>query len=148
MLVITGWISIKWLDDENKIIWTIRAPRKEGGYDPYEYNYMPLQMHVALIYVVFILALIIILGGCIVYFVKTICKKDDQVITGLMGDFSKYHFFPLLCVSALFIIGECADQDTKNEDHEKSMIIAGFVFTILGLVSLIFIYIMNRPKYK
>ena len=60
-------------------------------------------MHVALIYVVFILALIIILGGCIVYFVKTICKKDDQVITGLMGDFSKYHFFPLLCVSALFI---------------------------------------------
>ena len=143
MLVITGWISIKWLDDENEIIWTIGAPRKEGGHDPYEYKYMPLQMHVALIYVVFILSLIIILGGCIVYFVKTICKKDDQVITGLMGDFSKYHFFPLLCVSALFIIGECADQDTENEDHEKSMIIAGFVFTILGLVSLIFIYIMT-----
>ena len=87
MLVITGWISIKWLDDENEIIWTIGAPRKENGYDPYEYNYRPLQMHVALIYVVFILALIIILGGCIVYFVKTICKKDDQVITGLTGDF-------------------------------------------------------------
>lgn len=34
MLVITGWISIKWLDDENEIIWTIGAPRKEGGHDP------------------------------------------------------------------------------------------------------------------
>ena len=108
MLVITGWISIKWLDDENEIIWTIGAPRKEGGHDPYEYEYMPLQMHVALIYVVFILALIIILGGCIVYFVKTICKKDDQVITGLMGDFSKYHFFPsFMCFSFIYYWRMC-----------------------------------------
>ena len=144
MLVITGWISIKWLDDEiYEIIWTISAPRKRNGVDPLEFEYYPLQMHAALIYVVFILALLIILGGCIVYFVKTICKKDDQVINGMMGEYSKYHFFPLLCVSALFIIGECVDQDTENEDHGKSMIIAGFIFTILGLASMIFVYIMT-----
>ena len=80
-------------------------------------------------------------------FYKTICKKDDQVINGMMGQFSKFHFFPLLCASALFITGECVDQDLEDEDgpneHFKKMYIAGLVFSIIGLASFIFIYIMT-----
>ena len=124
MLLITGWISLKWLEEKpggdfddikiGNIIWTIRPYRTDPKYsfDPFRrlnsddyYPYMPFQMHVALIYIVFILSLIIILGGCIVFFIKTIFKPDDQVKNGMMGEFSKFHFFPLLCTSALFIIG-------------------------------------------
>ena len=144
MLVITGWISIKWLDDdEYNVIWTIFVEKKKNGYDPYELHYKPFQMHTALVYIVFILTLLIILGGCIVFFVKTIFSKDDQVMNGMMGDFSKFHFFPLLCASALFIIGECIDQDIENEDHFKGMLVSGLVFSLIGLASLIFIYIMT-----
>ena len=148
MLVITGWISLKWLDDDMYwIIWTIVAYRNNSDLDDkYVYGtfgYLPFQMHVSLIYIVFILTLIVILGGCIVFFMKTIFKPDDQVKNGMMGEFSKFHFFPLLCTSALFIIGECIDTDTTNLDHFKSMKYAGLVFSILALASFIFIYIMT-----
>ena len=143
MLVATGWASLKWLDGVYEIIWTISAPRTQYGYDPLKNAYYPFQMHVSLIYIVFILTLIIILGGCIVFFVKTIVKKDDQVINGMMGQFSRYHFFPLLCVSALFIIGECIDQNLTDKNHFKNMRVCGLVFSLLGLASMIFIYIMT-----
>jgi hypothetical protein len=90
------------------------------------------------------LALIIITGGCFVFFYKTICKKDDQVINGMMGQFSKFHFFPLLCASALFITGECVDQDLDDRNnHFKKMYIAGLIFSIIGLASFVFVYIMT-----
>jgi hypothetical protein len=148
MLVITGWISIKWLDEDPSLpehhgwtIWTISAWRGTKAWK--DYFYMPFQMHVSLIYIVFILALLIILGGCIVFFIKTIFKKDDQVKTGMMGQFSKFHFFPLLCASALFIIGECVDKNIANLNHDKKLVVSGLVFSILGLASMIFIYIMT-----
>ena len=69
----------------------------------------------------------------------------------MMGQFSKFHFFPLLCASALFIIGECVDNLDKDDwgtgkkviDHFKDMHISGLVFSIIGLASFIFIYIMT-----
>jgi hypothetical protein len=155
LLVASGWASIKWLDedpsvDENGMtehvgwtIWGFTAHRTINGYDLLKEDYYPLQMQVSLYYICFILTLIIITGGCFVFFYKTICKKDDQVINGMMGQFSKFHFFPLLCASALFIIGECVDQDLENEDHSKNMYIAGLIFSIIGLASFIFIYIMT-----
>jgi amino acid transporter len=167
LLVASGWASLKWLEqtpnnydkDINEVqwgwtIWGFFAWRtytkRNQDYDPLEYEYYPLQMQVSLYYICFILALIIITGGCFVFFYKTICKKDDQVINGMMGQFSKFHFFPLLCASALFIIGECVDNldkedwlTEKREDHFKNMYISGLVFSIVGLASFIFIYIMT-----
>ena len=160
LLVASGWASLKWLvqtpfkydDDYDPIdddpywgwtIWGFNALRTSHGHDPLKDEYYPLQMQVSLYYICFILALIIITGGCFVFFFKTICKKDDQVINGMMGQFSKFHFFPLLCASALFIIGECVDQDLEDDDHFKKMYIAGLVFSIIGLASFVFIYIMT-----
>jgi len=170
LLVASGWASLKWLvqtpwicdpDPQNNpdpddikwgwTIWGFFALRtcEQGEIDYLKEGYYPLQMQVSLYYICFILALIIITGGCFVFFYKTICKKDDQVINGMMGQFSKFHFFPLLCASALFIIGECVDQDlfddddNYNLDHFKNMYIAGLVFSIIGLASFIFIYIMT-----
>ena len=43
LLVVTGWISIKWLDDDmHYIIWTIIVHR-----DMKYYPYLPFQMHVS-----------------------------------------------------------------------------------------------------
>ena len=160
LLVASGWASIKWLDekpsyeednlspeDDYHVGWTIWGFRVlrtgKNDQDPLKEAYYPLQMQVSLYYICFILTLIVITGGCFVFFYKTICKKDDQVINGMMGQFSKFHFFPLLCASALFIIGECVDQDLENKDHSKNMYIAGLIFSIIGLASFIFIYIMT-----
>ena len=148
MLVATGWASIKWLDDENEIIWTISATRSHYGIDPLKTIYYPFQMHVSLIYIVFILTLLIILGGCIVFFIKSIFNKDEEVMNGMMGQFSRYHFFPLLCASALFIIGECVDRNTTDKNHYKNMLVCGLVFSLLGLASMIFIYIMTDLNTK
>ena len=105
-------------------------------------------MQVSLYYICFILTLIVITCGCVIFFVKTIFKKDDEVINGMMGQFSKFHFFPLLCASALFIIGECVDNDLDDADHEKKMYISGLVFSLIGLASFIFIYIMTDLNTK
>ena len=164
LLVASGWASLKWLVQDPMIVdgvteeqwgWTIwgfvawRTYKVQGiDVDPLKVDYNPLQMQVSLYYICFILALIIITGGCFVFFYKTICKKDDQVVNGMMGQFSKFHFFPLLCASALFITGECVDQDLINDnglnyDHFKKMYIAGLIFSIIGLASFVFIYIMT-----
>ena len=167
LLVASGWASIKWLDEKPSseednpnpddihvgwTIWGFKVLRTgKNDQDPLKYGYFPLQMQVSLYYICFILALIVITGGCFVYFYKTICKKDDQVINGMMGQFSKFHFFPLLCASALFIIGECVDNldkedwvdKDKRNDHFKAMYISGLVFSIVGIASFIFIYIMT-----
>ena len=175
LLIATGWASLKWLsynledDLKNGFIWTIfklefkKEPDGKlytknpfiGNFAPTsDFDYMPFQMQAALIYIVFILTLIIIVAGfCIYMFKSCSCfKKDDAVYDGMMGQWSKFHFFPLLCVSALFIIGETYDdlldkaQERKIEeyiDQLKAMVISAFVFTIIGLASLIFIYIMT-----
>ena len=157
LLVATGWASIKWLDEEPSLIdkhigwfiWIFKAVRtQKGGSDPLE-GYLPFQMQVSLYYICFILTLIVITCGCVIFFVKTIFKKDDEVINGMMGQFSKFHFFPLLCASALFIIGECADNDLdEGLDHFKKMYISGLVFSLIGLASFIFIYIMTDLNTK
>ena len=103
-------------------------------------------MHVALVYIVFILALIIILGGCIVLFIKTLIKPDEEIKNGMMGNISKFHFFPLLCTSGLFIIGECIDSYNKTNpeaiiDHIKGRFYSGLVLSIIALISFIIIYI-------
>ena len=157
LLVSSGWASIKWLDEEPSIIdkhigwfiWIFKAERTpKSGSDPLE-GYYPFQMQVSLYYICFILTLIVITCGCVIFFVKTIFKKDDEVINGMMGQFSKFHFFPLLCASALFIIGECVDNDLdKDDDHFKKMYISGLVFSLIGLASFIFIYIMTDLNTK
>ena len=153
LLVITGWASLKWLEEEPFVsdyfhrgwtIWTIWALRSIDDFDPLEGNYYPFQMHVSFYYICFIFTLIIITSGCITFFIKTFCKKDDRIINGMMGKFSKYHFIPLLCASALFIIGECINEDLNKEDNYKHKYIAGLVFAIIGLLSFIFIYIMTE----
>ena len=107
LLVASGWASIKWLDelpskydnvrDLNNLhvgwtIWGFYALRTVNGIDPLKAQYYPLQMQVSLYYICFILTLIVITCGCAIFFWKTIFQKDDQIVNGMMGPFSKFHF--------------------------------------------------------
>ena len=145
LFLVTGWISLNWFQDKFifPCIWTIRKIHIN------EYlgqSYAPLQMQISLIYIVFILTMIVGLAGFIIYMIKSTCKKDESVFGGMMGQWSRFHFVPLLFVSALFIIGECTDTNLEKINHFKDMHIAGLIFTIFGLISLIFIYIMTELK--
>ena len=137
LLIVTGWISIKWLHDEDYyVIWTIFVERNFE-----KYYYLPFQMHVALAYIAFIFSLVIILFGFVLYFIRTFISKNENIIKGMLGLISKFHFIPLLFASSLFIIGECYNNKIDFSKHEKEMHIAGLIFSILGLISSIFIYI-------
>lgn len=142
LLIVTGWISLKWLK-EDSIIWTIIAMKtKSNGFQIGQYY--PIQMQISLIYIVFILTMIITLAGFIIYMIKSTYKKEESVFGGMIGPFSKFHFFPLFCISALFIIGECYEPENLIKQHfMKDLAISSLVFTIIGLCSLIFIYIMT-----
>ncbi len=145
LLLVTGWISFKWFaDDKYAYIWTIHRFEKVDILD--KYNYEPFQMDKALIYVVFILVMIIVLAGFILYMIKSTCKKDEAVFNGMMGQWSKFHFFPLLCISAMFLVGEVGfDEDYMKEGKHgyRDAHLTCYLFDILGLCSLIFIYIMT-----
>ena len=120
LFIVTGWISLRWLDDKfNPIVWTIHKIEFQGGNG----FYLPIQMQAAVLYIVIILTMIVGLAGFIIYMIKSTCKKDNAVFDGMLGNWSRYHFFPLLCVSALFIIGECADKPVPrpNTQHGKDM---------------------------
>ena len=138
MFIVTGWISFKWLK-EDFIVWTIfrRSTSDNMSY--------PIQMQTAVIYIIIAILMICALAGCIIYIVCVI-KDNKEVKKSMLEDWSKFHFFPLFCASALFIIGECIEEQIEKANHLKDMHYSSLVFSILGLASLIFIYFMTEQK--
>ena len=64
----------------------------------------------------------------------------------MIGNLSKFHFIPLICVSSLFIIGEAYNDNTFKEGQY----FFNLFFTFIALGSLIFIYIqtkLEKPLY-
>ena len=90
-------------------------------------------------YIVFIILFIFTTLGFLIYMTY---RKDYNVTDGMLDKFSKFHFIPLLCVSALFIIGESVD--LINNKYNECMYIFDFTFSIIGLVSLIFVYTQTK----
>ena len=136
LLIVAGWISIKWLNDESYyVIWTIYVERNFENY-----YYLPFQMHVALTYIAFILSLTIILFAFILYFIKTLISKDQNIIRGMLGPYTKFHFLSLFFAASLFIIGESYSDNVNFQAYGKDMYIAGLILSLLGIICLLFIY--------
>ena len=140
LLAINNIASLKYLyQQETQIIWNIivRPPPSSdppsGIYiNPVE-DYVPMQMDHLFIYIVFNFYIIISFVGCIVYIIKTLFIKEQQVIDGMMGNFSKFHFFPLLCAFILSVLGEAADGDNLDDISNT-----GLAFSLIGLISINF----------
>ena len=60
----------------------------------------------------------------------------------MMGKFSQFHFFPLLCAFIMIILGEIIDYG-KDAKH---IINTGLSFSLFGTASMVFIYIMTEFK--
>jgi hypothetical protein len=81
--------------------------------------------------------------GFSVYLICTTCKKNQSLYDGMLGNLSRFHFIPLLLIASIYIIA----LNSNNEDSYKyfrKLLIFDLIFTILGLISLIFIYIVTQ----
>ena len=136
LVAVNNLASLKWMYNGNKdglfrLVWNISTLN----------SYYPLQMNGIMVYIVFNFSYAIIFIGCVVFIIKTLIKKDQQIIEGMMGTISQFHFFPLLCAFAMTLLGEIIDQDNR-----KNIIFTGLVISIVGLATLIFIYINTNFK--
>ena len=144
LVAINNLASLKWMYNGKKdasihSVWNILI--SPNGFDD---PYIPLQMNEIMIYIVFNFYYAIIFIGCVVYIIKTLIKKDQQIIEGMMGTISQFHFFPLLCAFAMTLLGEIYDEDDKKQ--KKNIAFTGLVISIVGVATLIFIYINTNFK--
>ena len=155
LLAINNLASLKWMYKEGQI-WSVKSgsniaislieeiikslqtlPVGDETCD----GYIPIQMDYIMIYIVFNIEIIISFIGCVVFFYKTLIKTEKSIIDGMMGKFSQFHFFPLLCAFILSLLGEAIKVD--NLDHIAN---TGLAFSLIGIASMLFIYINTEFK--
>lgn len=145
LLVITGIISFNYFNSRF-IIWTIyKIPITTNYYPPWkgadnDMGFYPIQMSIPFLYISFIILVLFSIVAFVYYMIKSTCKKDNNIFEAMNGDWAKYHFIPLFFASFLFLVGETIG----NNPNHKRMNICGLIFVILGLSSLIFIYIKTN----
>ena len=155
MLAVTGWMSLGIPDEEYEYrdgheyktakIWLFWF---YGIVTTNEYKTdTPLDFHFVLAYMICLLTLIFITGTFFVLCMSYFANKNEGVTSGMLGNLSKFHFVPILCVSALFIIGEAYDDE---EGFKGASYFFSLFFGVVGLCSLIFIYLktnIESPTY-
>jgi len=156
LLLITGWISFfvpnkKFLDKKILVVW-IMEYHNLSGFERNSFN-----IYYGLFYFIFIITLIFTTAAFVVIVYNLFFKKNENVQKGMFDNISKFHFIPLICISILFIIGESLKFGNSSYgytgiffDIKKSHIIFNIIFGIVGLGTLIFIYMkttISEPLY-
>ena len=138
---VNNWISLNWLySKKHRAVWNIYIFLDDEGNVQ-----VPIQMDYLSNYIFFNFTFAIIFIGCIVFFYTTLIKKDQEVINGMTGKFSRFHFIPLLLALGMSILGEL-DTDTEDSESYYPSDKAGLPISLLGLISIIFIYIFTDLK--
>ena len=136
LLLFTAWNSY----NQNSVFWD----SFHSKFYSYIYSYyFPFSMNMPLLK---IFVLIISLCGFVVYIIFTTYKKNLNLYNDMLSSWSKFHFIPLLFISALFILGSNIGSYNDLERLEryryiKMLLIFDIIFTIIALISLIIIYI-------
>ena len=105
-------------------------------------GYLPIEISNQLPYLYTYFFLISIIAFAI-YIIFTIYKKEKCLYEGMLGDLSKFHFIPLLLISALYIISTSCSYIPGDDYYYKAYrrnITFDLIFTLLALGSLIMIY--------
>lgn len=137
----TIFIALEFYSLESRIYlwnWEHQAPNQY-----FRISYFPLKIQIDYLQTfIFIISLIAFIN----FFYFTAIEKNGSVYNGLMGEFSKFHFIPLLIISALNILSiNGKDYWTiGNAKHNKIILIFYILFIIFGLISLIFVYIKTE----
>jgi hypothetical protein len=141
LVLITGWLSFFVPNLDGGFIFMNHVIITEG------YNPFPLFMYKVFFYILAIILLFSLTVSFIIYVYNLFQTKDENVLNGMLGNISKFHFIPLLCVAILFIIGESTD---KDKGFNNTQLFFFLVFTILALLWMIIIYIYTKidsPEY-
>ena len=132
LLIISGILSYvnfqKW---DAKIFWNLFA----------SVTGVPISVHEVVLYILFS---ILLLFALISFLFIIIYRNEEGLREGILGKYSKFHFIPILCATSLYIIGEAYGVNNLINDAPYAFSI---IFSIIGLCSLIFIYIQtSMPK--
>ena len=162
LFIVAGCVSLYFLskgpEEESLIvytgwkIWTIWVYRNNGPFKNADsYPYFPFQMHVSMVYIVFILSLIIVTAAFVVYLIETLCKKNEEVIDGIVW----HHYYLLICGLVLFIIGIIPEVKIEKQldyidfiDRWKGKVISGIVFAFIGIGNGLYVYIKTKINHK
>ena len=131
LLLFTAWNSY----NQNSAFW-------DSFHSKY-YSYIYLSSFLMNMPLLKIFVLIISLCGFVVYIIFTTYKKNLNLYNDMLSSWSKFHFIPLLFISALFIIGSNIGSYEGIDGYKyiKMLLIFDIIFTIIALISLIIIYI-------
>ncbi len=146
LFIITNVICFHWIKDFGTV-WTFyRIPivtwvfgKKTADNSMGTY---PIQMQEMFVYIVFALLLITFIVAFVIFMMKSTCKKDSAFFDEMFGTFGKFHFIPILCGAILFLIAETLKAGRDRNDRGRN--IAGMIVVIIGLGSMIFIYIKTN----
>ena len=132
MLIISGILSyVNFQKLDAKIFWNLFA----------SVTGVPISVHEVVLYILFS---ILLLFALISFIFIIIYRNDEGLREGILGKYSKFHFIPILCATSLYIIGEAYGVNNLINDAPYAFSI---IFSIIGLCSLIFIYIQtSMPK--
>lgn len=98
----------------------------------------PILMNYYIYFISFVVLAILIVLSCSIMFYYTIRKGNE--INGMFGTYSRFHMVPLLCASAIYIIGECQESEEYESNIEASLIF-NLIFSIIGICTLIAIHL-------
>ena len=146
-LAILGWMTFGVPDtdyDKTWIFW-IYMIYSDDDYISNE----PLIIYYVLFYMVAIITLIFVTAAFLVLCMSYFVKKDGNVISGMLGSLTQFHFAPILCVCALFIIGYTFD-DEKADGFNGVKYFFSILFGVIALGLLIFIHLktnIESPSY-
>ena len=138
LLTVNNLASLKWLYREPYTVWNIYANEQNfGGLST------PLQLVKTTVYKIFNFFFVITFIGCATLIFKSFIKKDQAVLDGMLGKYSKFHFIPLLFGFVMSLLGELLKNDYKDFNDDK-IAYAGLVISLVGLACMIFVYIFTN----
>lgn len=107
--------------------------------------YFPIKFDIPWLY---IFILLISLIGFLMYLIFTTCKKKQNFYDGMMGVWAKFHFIPLLFISALNITLAYTTSPGPHDKDEikfnKMLLVFDIIFTLLALITLLIVYIKTE----
>ena len=152
LISINNLASLKWLYREPNVVWNIyayepnfikelykelnKAQQLSGITTLLEPPPIPFQLESDTIFKIFNFFFIITFIGCATFIYQILVKKDQAIIDGMFGKYSKFHFIPLLLGFIMSLLGELSDIDNFDD-----IAYTGLAISIVGLACMIYIYI-------
>ena len=132
LLVVAGILSFINLGGTySKIFWNI-----------FTNTSLAIACNKVVLYIIFVIVLLFALCSVILIIMN---RNDEGLRAGTLGTYSKFHFIPILCAIALYIIGEAYGYSNLSN---IAPLVFGLIFSLIGLGSLIFIYkVTEISKY-